>query len=365
MAALPSSITRETEPRITLEKLPDIKPPFQRVFDTVYARKARTTLEKLTHQLKCALIDGESQQKMEGSPPFELSTPPELVELLALHPSFSAAVAQHVGSKSFQEDRYLLNCEVEFISKGETLKGRLFGVFDGHGDAGCVGEYLARNLGVSLGQTLTELATDGVTDEVVANAFARIFPQLSSSYPDFGGATATCAFLTAGKVYCPNVGDSRIILVKKDQTYQLTEDANVGNIRFRKWHWRAGNGIAGESYYKLRVYRYSMSGNWYSFLVARDIGAFSWMCPRPKITRIYIDDKPDDLDKGEIYCGKGDFLVLASDGLYEPATKDEIGAAIRQLAQAGATPQIMANLIANKAASSEGNDNVTVMIVPL
>jgi serine/threonine protein phosphatase PrpC len=78
-----------------------------------------------------------------------------------------------------------------------------------------------------------------------------------------------------------------------------------------------------------------------------------------------MEDQPDNLEQGMIYYKKGDFLVLVSDGLYSSVTNGAVGDAVRKLSAAGVPTQEIATLIANKAGSEEGNDNVTVMIVPL
>jgi serine/threonine protein phosphatase PrpC len=281
------------------------------------------------------------------------------------------AVAQKLGSRDIQEDRFLLNAPVVFTFEGQELEGRLFGVFDGHGDQGEVGDLLNERLAPLLGDVLTEKFksassySDNVND-AVADAFIGTLSILSAEVQKsrkWGGATVTCAFSFKERWYCVNVGDSRAILVKPDQTHQLTEDAAVSSPRFQKWYkkrnieiWKGG--------WETRLL--DPDFNVPTLNVARDIGAREWICNRAKITTFCMGDTSDDLSAGKIYCKGGEnFLVIASDGLFDEATTNEVGAAVRMLAKAGAPPQQIAHLIADQAASSRVSDNVTVMVIPI
>jgi serine/threonine protein phosphatase PrpC len=329
----------------------------------VYAHKQRTTAEKMRHQLQMALKSSPAQSKYEGEP-FSVSTPRDLPGKPIENPPFSSGVAQHQGARPYQEDRFLCDQEVLFTWKGEKKRARLFGVFDGHGDDGIMGEFLRELLSEHLGETLTIMLStaDCISDEVIANAFTQIFWEMSDAYRESGGtwgATATCLFQIDDRIYCPNVGDSRTILVKPNVTYQLTEDACVSKPRFQKWHANAGNSIVYSDDFRIlpkgtKIPKYNM---------ARDVGADRWMCHRPKITSVSYGDKQDNLDLGEIYCQPGCYFVLASDGLYEPATTEEIGREVRKLANKGASPDVIARVIAEQAEHYPQSDNVTVLVV--
>ncbi len=89
------------------------------------------------------------------------------------------------------------------------------------------------------------------------------------------------------------------------------------------------------------------------------------MCSNPKITKVIIGDGVDQLDEGILFCKKGDFLALMSDGLCEAATTAEIGEAVKGLAKKGYSLEEIATEIAFKAGRLSHNDNVTVKLVAI
>jgi serine/threonine protein phosphatase PrpC len=274
-----------------------------------------------------------------------------------------SAVAQHQGSGLSWPDHYLLRSEVNFILRGEIKTGLLFGVFDGHYDKGRAGDFLKTDLTAALEKIFTESEdSDGANEDVVTDALSRLFLDVSESYRKAdgkGGASVTSIFVLDDQVYCANAGDCRTILVRAKDTKQLSEDASLRNPHFQKWHANQQNDIVNWCG-KFEVHKSEVRLN-----IARDVGAFEWMCHRPKITSVCIADQPDDIENGKVYCTSGDFLVLGSDGLSEPATVEEVGAAVRKLANAGASPQVIADVIAKKAGSYPGNDYVTVLVIPI
>jgi len=72
---------------------------------------------------------------------------------------------------------------------------------------------------------------------------------------------------------------------------------------------------------------------------------------RPKITRV---DRVD-----------GDYLVLGCDGLWDVATTDEVGAAVREMITQGLTESEIAEQLTKAALEHESKDNVSVMVVKL
>ena len=324
----------------------------------LYSRNRLPSGNKLEKQLHKALNDREGNKKPINIP-FEVEIPKELTQKWC-YAHLADGAASHDGARMTQEDRFSLKQEVVFKFRGENERASLFSVYDGHNDEGKAGEYLIRYLGRTVSDILTRLLRDSysVSDEVIANAFTQAFDILSKSYREDGGeygTTAACAFVYKKKIYFPNVGDSRIVLVKKQATHQLTLDASVANPDFQRWHKRAGN----------RIEKDSVAHPLFPDVpskTARDVG-MAWLCCRPKITRIYIEDEVDDLEDGKLYCKEGDYLLLATDGLWKTATVNEAGNAVRKLAQAGLSPEEIATQIADTAGTRRGSDNVAVLIV--
>jgi serine/threonine protein phosphatase PrpC len=329
-----------------------------REVDLRYARKDLTASEKLKKQMRYALAD-PSQWKRCEIKPFEIPGLKIKSGPLFFTP-FSSGVAQHQGSRGYQEDGYMQPSKVKFIWKGEEVEALLSGVFDGHEDRGNVSRHLNQYLIPMLGKLLTEAQNEHeeIDDEVICNAFTRAFNDLSMSYQknlkNDNGAVGTCMFVINNTIYIPNIGDSRTILIKKNgSTYQITENASAANPRFQKWHFKRDHQV---------LFR---GGGWRIDGVsafARDIGSPS-MCFRPKITKVIIGNGADDLKEGIIYCGKGDFFLQGSDGVFDAGVPKEMGAVVRLLVQKGYSLEEIANSIATQAGRSPGSDNVTVQII--
>jgi serine/threonine protein phosphatase PrpC len=274
-----------------------------------------------------------------------------------------------LGSREMLEDRFLLPTEVSFKGRKGDQKGLLFGVFDGCNDQGKVGDYLSQHSSHHLAKSLNRLLekSQSISDEVVTNAFAETFYSLSNSCRKvglLGSATASCAFLVGRKIYFSNVGDSRIILVKPDATYQLTEDAKMRNERFHGWHIKAKNELERDLDGTIRVGPEG-EAKYIGRNIGREVGGNKWMCSRPKITRIYYGDGRDEIRNGIIYCTRGDYLVIASNGLFEAATVEEVGQAVRKLSMVGISAQGIAAQLANQVGRLKDNDNVTVLVTAL
>jgi hypothetical protein len=226
--------------------------------DTIYSRNGLSAADKMDRQLQFALKDSSGKEKYKEDP-FEVKIPLDLPGLPLTYAPFSAACAQRLGKRSRQEDEFLLPVEIRFSCKGGEKKGLLFGVFDGHGDDGKAGGLFRDTLPATLSEILQGSCVNvgAVSEEIIGNAFCQAFHEVSRDYQKnhgfglarFSGATANCAFILEDVVYCPNAGDSRMILITPTHSHQVSEDARLGdslkekNVRFTKWHENKGRKI--------------------------------------------------------------------------------------------------------------------------
>ncbi len=282
-------------------------------------------------------------------------------------PKTKVGTAHCQGIRPDMEDAHLVT-SIE-IKVGGWIVARLFGVFDGHGDKGFVSQFIADNLPKRLQDNIQRIAeekgkteltdeviTDEViTDEVITDALTASFVQLNEElhseendsdtrklknakkHANNGGTTATCALVIGNKAYVPNIGDSRTVLVKKGgTTIQLSEDAKPSHKRFEKAILKAGGFI-------------NMNRVLGRLAVARDLGMKFFketVSPRPKITRIDIED--------------GDSLVLACDGLFDVASTDDVGRAVRKMTDSD--PAQIASSLVIKAINAGSQDNVSCVV---
>ncbi len=328
-----------------------------------YSRNLLPASVKMQKQLIHALSNPSSQRKSTTTR-FTIQ-PPEQGFSVSEKPYhfLQSAVSQHQGGRDYQEDGYLEPIGISIEQRGNPKRsGTFFGVFDGHGDLGEVSTHLRAFLKPELEKLLKNTLI--LDDRAIGNVFVKLFHTLSQSYRETtnrSGATVTCAFRLGNTIYFPNIGDSRIILVTPNTEYQLTEDAIVENPRFQTWHKKKGHTfIHFDSALRIQIPNFSLYP-----MYARDVSRYEWMCCRPKITKIHLGNGKSEPEKGILYAKKGDFLILASDGLYEPALLTEVASEVRKLTQKQVPLSEIATQLVHTAGSDPGNDNVTAMIVAL
>jgi serine/threonine protein phosphatase PrpC len=146
-------------------------------------------------------------------------------------PELAAAVCTSVGTRSNQEDRYILVRDAWAGTEADCSSWpacRFFGVFDGHsGNAAAelVSTLLWRNLQAKLVLLLraNPEASSEVLERAVRDAFAetdeRVVAEAGSS-----GATATCALVLGEKLCIVNLGDSRTVLCRSERCFFVTAD---------------------------------------------------------------------------------------------------------------------------------------------
>lgn len=303
----------------------------------------RTTKDKLAFQLARAIEEGRKNKKNKDEREFNINVQRTLTqhEVVVDHTITleNVGVRETQGTRSKMEDAHV----AEKITINEK-EGCLVGVFDGHGDNGKAAKFLKDKLRFKLEANIEQAIAEDETvdfDTIITNALVKTMIELDKhikKIKDYeGGTTATCALILDNDIYTFNVGDSRTVLVKKEEALQLSEDHNPRRERIKNAIHKMGN--------------YVQLGKVNSCLaVGRDIG-MDVVPSRPKITKITAEN--------------GDYLVLACDGLWDVCTNSELFAAIKQMEKEGKTLDQMAERLVQTADENKCNDNITVMVVEL
>lgn len=262
----------------------------------------------------------------------------------------NAGVADTQGWRPTMEDEHLA---VEIMFQGQ--KAYFYGVFDGHGGRAMsshIKNKLKERLETNLSKALF-LNPAGITNALTET----IMGIREGTEESDAGSCLTGALILDGVAYVPNVGDSRTLLVRKDTTRQLTEDAKPGDVRFD----RAG---------KKKYPDYLVVGGKACGLlaVARHIGTL--VSNRPKISRIeaasssFLPDVIGD-EEAKVYYQAGDRLIIACDGLYDVMSSEKVGQIVRELVgQDKPNAEIARELVRSALALGSG-DNITAMVVTL
>jgi serine/threonine protein phosphatase PrpC len=266
-------------------------------------------------------------------------------------------IASCEGYRDNMEDADLA-AEVTFTVNKTDYQAEVFGVFDGHSGSSA-SAFVQEKLAQYLKEALESNNKESLTEEGIFKALKTCFQKLNADYQGGCGTTATVAIILGNKLWVANVGDSRTILVKKDGLVtQASEDAKPDIERYKRKIESLGGFVDQAEFLGQKMGSQRVNGK---LATARAIGdkyilGQSGRCcvlPDPKITNYSLDDF------------KHGYLVLACDGLYDVASSNEIGQAIKEMADKGETEENMAKRLVQTAIVRNSMDNVSAMVINL
>ncbi|CAK9192961.1 unnamed protein product [Sphagnum jensenii] len=229
------------------------------------------------------------------------------------------------------------------ISKVDSQEIGLFGVFDGHGGSRAA-EYLQDHLFENLLKHPKFLDdTKSAITEVYLKTDQDFLKDVKNQNRD-AGSTASTAVLVGDHLLVANVGDSRAVICKGGKAVALSTDhkpnqtderqriENAGGVVMWAGTWRVGGILA----------------------VSRAFG--------DRLLKQYVVADPeiqeDTIEKGV------DFLVLASDGLWDVVSNDDAVEIVANILNAEeADAEEAANKLTKEAYRRGSADNITCLIV--
>ncbi|OWM76437.1 hypothetical protein CDL15_Pgr024645 [Punica granatum] len=223
---------------------------------------------------------------------------------LSQNGKFSYGFASSPGKRSSMEDFY----ETRIDGVDGEIVG-LFGVFDGHGGARAA-EYVKQNLFSNLIKH-PKFITD--TKSAIADAYNHTdteFLKSENNQNRDAGSTASTAILVGDRLLVANVGDSRAVI-----------------CRGGKGTWRVGGVLA----------------------VSRAFG--------DRLLKQYVVADPEIQE--EKVDSTLEFLILASDGLWDVVTNEEAVAMIKPIQD----PEEAAKQLLQEAYQRGSADNITCVVV--
>ncbi|XP_047328385.1 probable protein phosphatase 2C 59 [Impatiens glandulifera] len=252
---------------------------------------------------------------------------------LSQNGKFSYGYASSPGKRASMEDFY----ETRIDGVDGEIVG-LFGVFDGHGGARAA-DYVKQNLFSNL---ISHPKFISDTKSAIADAYnhtdAEFLKSENNSTRD-AGSTASTAILVGDRLLVANVGDSRAVICrggnaiavsrdhKPDQTDERRRIEDAGGFVMWAGTWRVGGVLA----------------------VSRAFGdrhLKQYVVADPEIREEKVDSSLE-------------FLILASDGLWDVVSNEEaveMGKPIEE-------PEAAAKRLMQEACQRGSGDNITVVVV--
>ncbi|KAL5699662.1 protein-serine/threonine phosphatase [Ranunculus cassubicifolius] len=252
---------------------------------------------------------------------------------LSQNGKFSYGYASSPGKRSSMEDFY--ETRIDGV-EGEIVG--LFGVFDGHGGARAA-EYVKQNLFSNLIKH-PKFITD--TKSAIADAYNHTdseFLKAENSQNRDAGSTASTAILVGDRLLVANVGDSRAVICrggnaiavsrdhKPDQTDERQRIEDAGGFVMWAGTWRVGGVLA----------------------VSRAFG--------DRLLKQYVVADPEIQE--EVIDSSLEFLILASDGLWDVVTNEEAVSMIKLMDD----PEEAAKRLMQEAYQRGSADNITCVVV--
>ncbi|GMN50621.1 hypothetical protein TIFTF001_019776 [Ficus carica] len=278
----------------------------------------------------------------------------EMEDAVAVVPGFMSRTCDHVGGCTAPGSR----------TSGEISPVHFFGVYDGHGGSQVAKfcaermheviaeEWTRENIGSYEWQRRWETALtvgfERADNEVVTETVA----------PEMVGSTAVVVVLSGCQIITSNCGDSRAVLCRGTQTIPLTVDQKPD----REDELLRIEGEGG------KVIKWNGARVFGVLAMSRAIGdryLRPWIIPVPEITFTTRTDEDE--------C-----LILASDGLWDVMTNDEVGDVARHLLRRRrrsmlnsstddqiSPAQFVADNLTEIAYGRNSSDNISVVVVDL
>jgi protein phosphatase 1L len=246
---------------------------------------------------------------------------------------FSYGFSSLRGKRASMEDFH----DAKISKVGEQVIG-LFGVFDGHGGSRAA-EYVKKHLFDNL---LKHPKFIDDTKLAIAEAYKQTdqdYLRAENGNQRDAGSTASTAVLVGERLLVANVGDSRAVICRDGTAVPLSSDhkpnrtderqriEDAGGVVMWVGTWRVGGVLA----------------------VSRAFG--------DRLLKRYVVAEPE-IQEDTIKEGV-DFLVLASDGLWDVVTNDEAVSMVGPVPD----PEDAAKMLTDEAYRRGSADNITCVIV--
>lgn len=230
---------------------------------------------------------------------------------------------------------------------GDPTRG-IFSVFDGHGGREAA-DYAADNLHDNILREINRVESSLDLDEFTEQVKAAMIEGFLATDQEFlslgdlqGGATATTAYLSKGRIWVANVGDCRAVICQGGEAVALTHDHRPDCAKEREAVERRGGEIVRE-----RVQ--GVLG------VSRALG--------DRELKSYITAEPS------VFCGpvseSSEFLILGTDGLWDHVDNQEAVQLVRLALDEKRGIHAACRGLVELARANRSRDDISVLVIEL
>ncbi|KAI8918368.1 phosphatase 2C-like domain-containing protein [Powellomyces hirtus] len=264
--------------------------------------------------------------------------------------SIQKGVSRAQGARPYQEDHYALADEA-FNKSGFAL----YCVFDGHG-GGDASKHASMNVPKLV--VNSDAFKKGDYERSLRDAFQEEDHLLAAEFKgqSRGGSTATVVLIAQQTMFIANVGDSTAALAIKD------ESGRYKALRLSKEHKVDDAAEAA----RLKdadavVKKDRVIGPGHAINMTRALGDFDFKLPENGASADWISPVPF-MSKIDL-TPQADFAIIASDGLWNHFTEEQLVPMIGELLLKGDTPQQICENFTTKLGKTPGSDNITFMLL--
>ncbi|XP_047969313.1 probable protein phosphatase 2C 59 isoform X1 [Salvia hispanica] len=280
---------------------------------------------KVSFSSTCPILQSTSQVHVDSAPVSGGG--------LSQNGKFSYGYASSPGKRSSMEDFY--ETRIDGVD-GEVVG--LFGVFDGHGGARAA-EYVKQNLFSNLIRH-PKFISD--TKSAISDAYNHTdseFLKSENNQNRDAGSTASTAILVGDRLLVANVGDSRAVICRGGEAFAVSRDHKPDQTDERQRIEDAGGFVM-------------WAGTWRVGGVLAVSRAFG-----DRLLKQYVVADPDIQE--EKVDDTLEFLILASDGLWDVVTNEEAVSMTKPIPD----PEDAAKRLLQEANQRGSGDNITIVVV--
>ncbi|KAK1575201.1 hypothetical protein Q3G72_003421 [Acer saccharum] len=265
-------------------------------------------------------------------------------DALTYYPVISWGSFATCGRRETMEDTHFL---IPHMCNEKDI--HVFGIFDGHRGSAAA-EFSARalpgflqNLGSTISPLNALLEAFVRTDAVFRNELDSHRKSKRVIQKDWHpGCTAVAALIVRNRLFVANAGDCRVILCRGGHPYALSRDHVASCLEERERVVNAG----GQVKWQVDTWRVGPA----ALQVTRSIGDDDL---KPAVTA-----EPEITET--VLSSEDEFLVMASDGLWDVVSNEEAVNIIRDTVK---EPGMCSKRLATEAAERGSKDNITVIVI--